>query len=168
MKKIITAIILAALVLSLCACGGKTSGGDSKVNDMALTDIIDAIYEKKAMEFPVMSFDVDVADADSVNYYTGLSSADGIKEAIASESAMGSQAYSLVLVRLNDASKAPEVAKAMKDGINTAKWICVQADDLQVVASGNVVMLIMTDSRLASSSDIVDAFKGIAGSLSVE
>ena len=63
-----------------------------------------------------------------------------------------------------------EIAAEMKAGINPAKWICVEADDLQVVACGDVVLLIMVSSQLSvTSQDIVDAFREVCGgTLTVE
>ena len=95
-----------------------------------------------------------------------------IDEALASESMMGSQAYSLVLARVKDASKMNEVANAMKDGIDQRKWICVEADNLRVVGAGDVVMLIMVSTELSDTitiDQIVDSFTTLCGgSLSVD
>lgn len=104
---------------------------------------------------------VDLSNADAVKSYTGLSSTDKISEALVSEAMIGSQAYSLVTVRVKDPADAEAVAKEMKEGINPAKWICVNADDLRVAASGDVVMLIMVSTALSetvTAAEIVDAF----------
>lgn len=170
MKRILTAVMAIILVLTLAACGGK-KGAESPVNDMALADIVDEIYKNHEAGIPVQTMDIDISDPNALKSYTGLDSSDGINEAVASEAMIMSQAYSLVLVRANDPSKVADIAKAMKSGIDTRKWICVEADDMNVVAAGNVVMLIMVDSQLAdtvTSAQIVDSFKSIAGSLTVE
>lgn len=74
----------------------------------------------------------------------------GIKEAYFSESMIGAQAYSLVVARVEDATeeKVEEIKKAMFEGINTRKWICVEADMLRVVSYKDVVMLVMISSQL--------------------
>jgi hypothetical protein len=54
----------------------------------------------------------------------------------------------------------------MKEGIDPWKWICVGADDLQVVARGDIVMLAMVSSELSdavTSQDLVDAFIQVLG-----
>ena len=60
----------------------------------------------------------------------------------------------------------------MKAGINPRKWVCVEADDLQVVASEDVVLLLMVSSQLSdsvTSQQIVDAFREVCGgTLTVE
>ena len=151
------------------------NGGETETVDLStktLSEIIDMIYEKKPVEISVMTSSVDLTNADMLKYNTGLDSADKIKEAAVSEAMIGSQAYSLVLVRVNDSADAADVAQSMKDGINTAKWICVQADDLKVSAYNDLVLLIMVDSQLSdtvTSAEITDAFKEICGgTLSVE
>ena len=151
------------------------NGGETETVDLStktLSEIIDMIYEKKPVEISVMTSSVDLTNADMLKYNTGLDSADKIKEAAVSEAMIGSQAYSLVLVRVNDSADAADVAQSMKDGINTAKWICGQADDLQVSAYNDLVLLIMVDSQLSdtvTSAEITDAFKEICGgTLSVE
>ena len=151
------------------------NGGETETVDLStktLSEIIDMIYEKKPVEISVMTSSVDLTNADMLKYNTGLDSADKIKEAAVSEAMIGSQAYYLVLVRVNDSADAADVAQSMKDGINTAKWICVQADDLKVSAYNDLVLLIMVDSQLSdtvTSAEITDAFKEICGgTLSVE
>ena len=149
---------------------GESAAGS--LEGMSLSAIIDAVYAIKPVELMLATSQVDIANADSLKYSTGLDSADKIKEAAVSEAMIGSQAYSLVLVRVNDSADAADVAQSMKDGINTAKWICVQADDLKVSAYNDLVLLIMVDSQLSdtvTSAEITDAFKEICGgTLSVE
>ncbi len=131
---------------------------------MELTTIIDEIYKINDPILPAMSIPVDLTDEYSLSSFTGLADASLIKEAVASESMMGAQAYSLVLVRLQDASKAAEVAQAMRNGIDQRKWICVMADDIRVVAAGDVVMLCMIASDLdVKVNDMVDAFSTVVG-----
>jgi len=165
MKKSIALLLTVLMLLSaLTACGEKAPA--SEPIDMELTDLIEKIYETKAPEFGVVTMPIDLTDLEWAQTFTGLDSADQITEAVASESAIGSQAYSLVLVRLKDMADAAEVAKAMEEGINPRKWICVEADDLRVVACGDVVMLIMVDSAFADSitaDAIVEAFQTACG-----
>ncbi len=84
----------------------------------------------------------------------------GIKEAYFSESMIGAQAYSLVVARVSDTDKLEEIKKAMFEGINTRKWICVEADQLRVVSCNDVIMLVMASSSLAEglADGMVKAF----------
>ncbi|MBQ4054680.1 MAG: hypothetical protein IJD17_03120 [Clostridia bacterium] len=192
MKKIL-ALILAALMMMtvLVACGDKTENDDvnndevvdsnddtaadsnddaAENNDAAASEtpaeIIVKLNEHKQPQFMIGEIPVDLADADAVLYYTGLESAEKIKEVSVFESMMGSQAFSVVVARLNDAADAEEVANGMKNGIDQRKWICVEADDLRVVAAGDLVMLVMISSEYAAdvtAADYVDAFTNYVG-----
>ena len=150
----------------------KEQGNDINNTDMQestveeLPVIIEKIYEIKDTGISVGDVSVDLNDSDAVKYYTGLSDVSKIKEVAISEAMIGSQAYSLVLVRLNQSKDAETVANEMLQGINPRKWICVEADDLQGAAQGDVVMLIMESSELESSvtsQNIVDAFQEVRG-----
>lgn len=133
-----------------------------------LPEIIEKIYAQKESGLSVITMEPDLTDLDALPYYTGLKEATKIKAAAVSESAFGSQAYSLVLVRLNDAKDAEEIANAMLEGIDTRKWCCVAADDVRVAAYGDVVMFIMTSTEFvsggaASAQDLTDAFAAVCG-----
>lgn len=169
MKKLLklsTALVLCLTVLT--GCGSTTTAANY---EGTLSEAIEAIYEVKAPEFMVGEYPSDITNAENVKYLTGLDSTDLISDMVISESMMGSQAYSLAMVRLNDAADAKTVAQQMHDGIDTRKWICVEADDLRVVASGDIVMLIMISSEyseMMTSTDVVEAFESVVGTLSVD
>lgn len=152
-------LVLLLLLSALTGCASKTAAVD-----MELTDLVDQIYKNQDPGIGVMTTSVDLSDPDQLLYCTGLSSADRITEAVVSEPAISSQAYSLVLVRLKDAADAKTVADEMKSGINPAKWICVEADDLRTAACSDVVLLIMVSSTLSiTSEEIVNAFEAACG-----
>ncbi|MDD6011312.1 MAG: hypothetical protein PUC33_00520 [Oscillospiraceae bacterium] len=169
MKKLISILLAAVLLFTFAACGGKAP--EAKTYEGTLTELTDKLYETNKVEFMVMpATPVDFADEYAVNAYLGLDSTEGLKEAIFSESMIGSQAYSLVLVRVEDPSAIEEVKSAMFKGINPAKWICVEADQLRVVSSGDIIMLVMVASGLAPelADGMVEAFKTNVGELSGE
>lgn len=114
-----------------------------------LEELIDQIYEEHTLELPVISVPVDLTDEYAVKSYLGLDSSAGIEEAVASESAFGSQAYSLVLCRAADPKAT---AQAMFEGIDRRKWICVEADDLTVTVHGDLIALVMISSEYADSA----------------
>ena len=144
---------------------GSTSGEASAAGTPA--EIIDKIYANhKAIEMPLGTMEVDLADPDALKMFTGLGSADKISAAAVSESMMGAQAYSLVVVKVKDAKDADAVATEMMNGIDQRKWICVEADDLRVSAAGDTVVLIMVGSAhadAATAASITDAFSAAAG-----
>ena len=130
------------------------------------SDIIDKIYAKKTVELPLGTTELDLSDGEMFTAVTGLASSDKVKEAAYSESMIGSQAYSMVVVRVKKSKDATTVADEMLNGINPAKWICVEADDVRVAAYDDLVMLIMVSSQLeetVTGREIVSAFKKVCG-----
>lgn len=143
-----------------------TKTESSKLSSMALSDIIAKIYEKVPVDIYLESANVDITDSDALKYNTGLTDSGKISEVCVSEPMIGSIPYSLVLVKVKDAADAADIASQMKSGINQRKWICVEADDLAVTYSGDVVLLFMVGSDynedVVKSSDITAAFNALA------
>ena len=166
MKKFISVILMAALALSLFAACGKTDDAPkgADLSGESAEALVNKIYESKMPEFALMTMPVDLADAEMVAWQTGINDPALLKEAVISESMMGSQAYSLVMVRVNDAAKAEEVAQMMLDNIDPRKWICVAADDIDAAIYGDLVLFVMIDSSFGiPAADFIGAFKTIAG-----
>ena len=167
MKRLLALTLAVLMIVSLFAACGKTEPEAPKGADLSgetVEALVNKIYESKMPEFALMTMPVDLADAEMVAWQTGISDPALLKEAVISESMMGSQAYSLVLARVADAAKAEEVARMMLDNINPAKWICVQADDMAAAIKGDLVMFIMVDTQLQlTAQSMVDAFAQVAG-----
>lgn len=171
-----TAVLLSGILLlgmlTACKKGDAAPPEEIQGPQGALSAIVEAIYENKSPELAVATTEIDIADTDALQYNTGLSGSEKIKEAAVSESMIGSQAYSLVLVRVNNSADTKEVVEAMKAGIDQRKWICVEADDLRVAACGDVIMLIMVSTALedtVTAAQMVDAFQTVCGgSLTVD
>ena len=165
MKKLMCVFLALGLLLSLAACAEKAA--PAKTLEGTPEEIIAKIYENhKALKLNVMSTELDLADADGVSYFTGLQSGDKLSAAWVSEPMMSSQAYSLGVARVKNAADAPQVAKEMYDKVDTAKWICVNADTKTAAYYGDVVLLFMADSQFAESATtdtILEAFKTVCG-----
>ena len=172
MKKFVAIALALSLVLSLAACGGKKT---QETEAAALTvegtmeELLNKTIEQRPVEFMGGVIPVDLTDSSeeglwALKSYTGLEDAAQISEAAAFEPMMGSMAFSMVLVRTVEGADSKAVAESMKSGIDTRKWICVEADDLKVAGFGDVVMLIMlnSDSGMTAQS-FVDAFAKVAG-----
>lgn len=146
----------------------NTGSNDASVDLSGKTtaEIISMIYEKKPVDLFLDTVTLNLSDADTVKFIAGLSSTDGIKEISVSEPMMGSQAYSMVLVRVSDSANAASVAQTMKDNINPRKWVCVEADDIKAASKGDLALFFMVDSQFAdtvTASEIMDAFKSVCG-----
>lgn len=194
MKKAITLVLIIAVIFSFAACQNKESPNTEPTSsptegntnpeteptseaattpaageDLNLLAVIDQIYELEPIDFDVINTEVDLSDKEQVKYFTGLKETSKIKGAVASEGAMMPSAYSLVLVQLESETDSEEVAEKMLNGIDPFKWICVGAEDLQVVAQGDLIMLFMTSSEATQTSDdFVAAFSEIRGELDLE
>ena len=185
MKKLIALVLSLILVLSLAACGGNRATPTEAPTQApteaptaapteapaaytgTLTELVTAIYEKQPLEFGVADpMAIDLADSYQLSYFMGLTDGSKVSEAVYSEPFIGSQPYSMVAVRVKDAADASAVAEEMRGGIDTRKWICVEADDLHVGAYGDVVLLVMVGSELAPglSEKLMDAFAAVVGS----
>ena len=172
MKKFVAVVLALSLVLSLAACGGKKTEETQAPAlhvDGTMEELLNKTVEQRPVEFMGGVIPVDLTDSSedglwALKSYSGLEDASRISEAAAFEPMMGSMAFSMVMVRLAEGTDGKEVAEAMKSGIDTRKWICVEADDLKVAGFGDVVMLIMvnSDSGMTAQS-FVDAFAKVAG-----
>ena len=78
-------------------------------------------------------------------------------EGLASEAMIGSIAHSVVLVKVP--SNASSVANSIKKNADPRKWICVEAESVQVVTKDDVILLVMSSEERADQ--IVDNFKNL-------
>ncbi len=175
MKKMISMLLALVMVLSLAACGTNNTPATeapteaAKHVDGTMEELLNKVIEIEPVEFMGMAMALDLTDTSEdglwmVKNFTGLDNADSITEAAAYEPMMGSIPYSMVMVRTTEGADVAAVAEGMKNGIDQRKWICVEADDLQVVSFGDVVMLIMVGSDTGMTSQaFVDAFAQVCG-----
>lgn len=178
MKKYISMALALTMVLALfagCASGGSTEATEAPTEAPAaklegtLEELLNKVVEQQPVEFMGGVIPVDLTDTSeeglwAIKAYTGLDNGESIGEAAAYEPMMGSIAFSMVMVRINEGADAQAVAEAMKSGIDTRKWICVEADQLLVCGYGDVVMLMMVDSNTGmTAQSFVDAFRTVCG-----
>ncbi len=122
----------------------------SSTDDMQ--NMINTIYEGVEAELPptLNTRVVDISNVDILKSYTGLSSNENIDAVVVSEPMIGSQAYSLVLVKVKDGQDANAIAKEMSENIDTRKWICVEAEKLYATSQDNLAVLIMASDEWAT------------------
>lgn len=155
---------------------GQTATGEGGVADTTqpveaepdaeLAELVDKIYEAYPVELMMpQTRALDLTDESWLTYNAGLTleQAGLVDAGVVSESLTGSQAYSLVLLRLKDAADAETIADAMLEGINPAKWVCVMADVQRVVAFDDKVLYVMANSELADVNALVDALPDALG-----
>ena len=150
MKKKIVFVALLVMCLFMTGCGGsKDLDKDYTVDDAK--DLIATMYKNVGEDnLPaVETNEIDIKDLELLTYYTGLKTNDNIDYVITSDSMIGSQAYSVVLVKAADSSKVDSLKQEIFDNINPSKWICVTAEKLYVNNYGNLIMVIMADKDWA-------------------
>ena len=128
--------------------------------DEELSALVDTLYAAHPVELmmPTTSA-VDLGDESWCRYHTGLEAADAAKvdAAVVSESMTGSQAYSLVLLRVKDEADAQAVADAVLENVQMNKWVCVMADKARVATFGDKVLFVMSNTELTDADALMDA-----------
>lgn len=146
----------------------EATPAETPAPDAELSAMVDRIYEAYPVELMMMQTTaIDLNDEAWLTYNTGLSAeqADLVASGVKSESMTGSQAYTLVLLRLKDAADAQTVADTMLEKMDPARWVCVMADKMRVATFDDKVLFVMTDSEL---TDIDALFAAVPDALGVE
>lgn len=130
-------LLLIVGVILLTGCTTKNVEGN-------LEDIMSKLYEGiKEDELPMMLGNIELTSENIENY---VGTKIEFKEGIASESQVGSIPHSIVLLRV-DASKVEDIKAKIKENANPRKWICVEAENVEVLSKGDLVALIMTSEN---------------------
>ena len=124
MKKFIALMLVIAMAASLAACGNKAA--DKTPLEGTMEENTMKVMEIAPVEFMGGIIPVDLTDTSedgkwAVSYFTGLSDAAKITDVAVYESMMGSQAFSLVMVRTAEGTDPKAVAEEMKSGIDPRK-----------------------------------------------
>jgi len=141
MKKILLVFTAMFLTLTLTGCGEKNVQG-------SLEEIMDKVYASiPEDQRPMMLMNTEVNE-ENVEMYLGTSDIE-FEEALASESATGSIAHSVVLVRVKDNANVEVIKEKIENSVDPRKWICVEADEVEVESKGNLIILIMSSESNA-------------------
>lgn len=157
-KKSIIAIIVVVLLLAAVAVGAFFFMSPEKNVEGSLEDIMTKLYAGISEdELPMMLGNIEVARED-IQYYIGTNEV-SYKEALVSESGVGSIAHSVVLLRLNDAADAENVVSKVKESADPRKWLCVEAENVIVKSKGDLVVLIMSNELAPKLEENFDGLK---------
>ncbi|MDL2235113.1 hypothetical protein LJC07_03025 [Christensenellaceae bacterium OttesenSCG-928-L17] len=162
MKRIgvmLMAISLLLVGLVGCAGGKDPAPAANPFDGMTLEEVLDKVYEGTTVLDSIPSLGTLEITAETAEAFLGTSDID-MKEAIASEPMISSIAYSVCLVRMNEGADVEAAAKAIKDGVNPGKWICVQVDPANVAVdtAGDVIILVMSNDYAA---EILESFQAL-------
>lgn len=140
-KKIILGCVICVVLFSLTGCKEKQVEG-------TLEEIMTKVYaDISEDERPMMLTNTEITK-DNIENYLGTKDIE-YKEALASESAVGSIAHSVVLVRMQDGADIEATKKKIKENANPRKWICVETEKVVVKNKDNLIILIMSSSDTA-------------------
>lgn len=134
--------------------------------DAELSGMVDQIYEAYPVELMMMTTSaVDLSDESWLTYNTGLTAEQGalVDAGVLSESMTGSQAYSMVLLRVKDEADAQTIADAVLNNVQMNKWVCTMADKARVVTFGDKLLFVMSNSELADVDALIDAVPDALG-----
>lgn len=139
MKKLFAILLIGLTSLTVfTGCASKNVEGN-------LEDLMKKVYEELPQEdTPMMLENIEV-NSENMEYYLGTSDLK-IKEALASESGVGSIAHSVVLVRVAEGVDVNATMAKIKENVNPRKWICVGVEESEVVVKnkGDLIILIMS------------------------
>ncbi len=147
-KKVLWTIIAVVAVVAIAVVAVVFLKSVEKNVEGTLEEIMAKVYAGISEEnLPMMLGNIPV-DSENVEGFLGTTEVN-YKEAVASESMVGSIAHSVVLVRMNDAKEAKAAVETIKANVNPRKWICVEASNVAVKSKGDLVILIMSNETLS-------------------
>ena len=152
LKNIASVFATLLLVVSLFGCGSN------KNVEGTLEELMDKVYaDVPENERPMMLGNIEITDENVVGF---LGTADiEYEEALASESMTGSIPHSVVLVRVKDGANVEAIKEKIEENVNPRKWICVEAEEVEVESQGNLIILIMSSESTVEK--IENSFKNL-------
>ena len=137
-----------------------TQGGAEEGSLEAMFEQIYAQTENVS-QIALMSQNVDLSDAESVEYLLGLTSTDDIETAVISEAMINAIAYSAALVQVKEGADMDAIATEIREGVNPAKWVCVIADTVITATYDNYILMVMSSQE--NATEVYEAFKSVYG-----
>ena len=167
MKKIFVLFMTGVLLVgAMAGCGKKAEGNTAANLSGTCSEILEKVYKtaeldqdfKDALQY----FDNTAipSDDDEMEAYMIGTNDVNYTDSVFSAPMMSSIAYQCVLLRLEDGQDVEAAKEALRNGADPRKWVCVEAESVQVENVGDVVMVIMADEAKANA--MIAAFKALA------
>lgn len=122
-----------------------------QVNPMLL-DEVNAIAEAGGIQ-NLDSYTIStVAKDESFAYTLGLSSDEGIGEAVSFAPMMMTSAYSLVIVTLEEGTDRKDICTDFLENLDWSKWVCVAPTHALIATKGHMVLCLMAADQLYEQS----------------
>ena len=113
-----------------------------------LTRLLDSLYEGYNEELPMLG--TRTLTAEEYEYIVFTPYVEGMEAAI-SEPMMGSIAHAVVALTVPEGTDVETVRASIEANADPRRWICVEAEQVNVVASGNTILFVMSSAALADT-----------------
>ena len=161
MKKIISILLAAAMVLAFAACGNNS--GNNGGNDAAVTDPLEVLNKvwsslPEDQKFPENPTDdkpgkFDISDTDNLDYMLSFpaGSVDLIDSAASLTHMMNMNTFTCGAYHVKNAADAKTLAQSLRDSIQSRQWMCGFPDKVVVLTVNEVVVAMYGDEELINS-----------------
>jgi hypothetical protein len=163
-------VVLSLSMAMLAGCGSNDRNSDEVITEEEsqpdvsgmvhlessddVNAFIDEVYGAVSSDIlpsSLMTSELGLDDADTIEYHTGLVDLDGIEGVYLSEPMMSSVAYSAIYVRTNDdadamasaMTRATAIRDEIMENVDPSKWVCVTAEKQSAIIIGNDVFFVM-------------------------
>lgn len=168
MKKIISILLAAVMVLAFAACGNNS--GNNGGNDAAVTDPLEVLSKTWSSlpeedKFPASGGDngspvddkpgkFDISDTDNLDYMLSFpaGSVDLIDSAASLTHMMNMNTFTCGAYHVKNAADAKTLAQSLRDSIQSRQWMCGFPDKVAVAVVGEYVVSVF------GAEDLVDTF----------
>lgn len=132
----------------------------TRAESVKILDGLDLVHDKNSLEgimerindgveeqIPMVA-NITITD-ENAEYYLGLKNLDGIEEALASETMIGSIAHSVCLVRASEGTDVEALKEEIRTSVNPRKWICVGVDRDEVIVENrdNLILMVIDQTN---------------------
>lgn len=132
----------------------------TRAESVKILDGLDLVHDKNSLEgimeqiyagieeAPMVVSNIVITD-ENAEYYLGLKNLDGIEEALASETMIGSIAHSVCLVRASEGTDVEALKEEIRTSVNPRKWICVGVDRDEVIVENrdNLILMVIDQTN---------------------
>ena len=146
LKRLGLLVVFCASLVLLTGCGKE----EEKVKNVegSLEEIITKLYQNVADDQKPMGLMNIEVNEENIEGFLGTADIE-YKEVLASESAVGSIAHSVVLVRTKENADVEAIKTKIKENVNPRKWICVgvEPEDVIIKSKGDLIIVIIVEAQ---------------------
>lgn len=160
-KNLLVGLLLVGFIILLIAIAlvfnNKPKTNETIQTASDIKRMLKTIYNNLSDTIPDLETkEISLKDKDLVKSLTGLDNTDDIKTLVTSEPLMNAQALEVAVLKTTENANVEKMMQTMQENIDMNRWICVSAEKMYLVSSGDVIFMVMADSDWAQS--IYDEF----------